>query len=569
MISYINMASMHRIIGTIGRVTCQTGPNAPSRIILNRTLKTDTSKLDSSKINTIQVPQRHVLLQNYWPEMVTFQQRYMSSKNFFQTVIDNAKQEFKKNKEMKESIAKFKAETQKLEESEALKQARKKFETIEEETLKSSTAIRKSLGDLKEKVAETVEEAQKSSEFVKKGMEITSKTATKAAETIQKSSQAIGQSDAFRQISEGVKSAKEEFDDITLSRAKHYKTPEKLMKRSELSMRPQDKRDVEADDESTGMVLHKDSRFYQSWQNFKDNNPYVNKLFDLKVKYDESDNVMVRATRFFTDKIGQVFGGMFTKTEMSEVLTEICKVDPDFNREKFIRLCEVEIIPNILECSWFKDSRTSLQDEPTSGRRNTANNDWNTARVDELIKVNRRVKLKEISLKLDFPKTNVCEIVHGKLGNRKVSARWVSKMLSDEHKCLRVEISQILLHRCQQEGDETVDVEPGGDHRARSKLQIKCDLMTSEHPSSPVTKKFEVQQSATKVMATMFWDSRGMILLDILPKGESVNADRYCETLDRLRHAVRRIRPGLLRSRVVLQHDNATPPHGKTHKEMA
>ncbi|GFO19102.1 histone-lysine N-methyltransferase SETMAR [Plakobranchus ocellatus] len=51
-------------------------------------------------------------------------------------------------------------------------------------------------------------------------------------------------------------------------------------------------------------------------------------------------------------------------------------------------------------------------------------------------------------------------------------------------------------------------------------------------------------------MATVFWDSRGMILLDILPKGESVNADRYCETLDLLRHAFRRKRPGLLRSGV-------------------
>ncbi|GFN83294.1 histone-lysine N-methyltransferase SETMAR [Plakobranchus ocellatus] len=70
-------------------------------------------------------------------------------------------------------------------------------------------------------------------------------------------------------------------------------------------------------------------------------------------------------------------------------------------------------------------------------------------------------------------------------------------------------------------------------------------------------------------MATVFWDSRGMVLLDILPKGKSVNADRYCETLDRLRHAVRRKRHGLLRSGVVLQHDNATPPHGKTYKGMA
>ncbi|GFN97104.1 histone-lysine N-methyltransferase SETMAR [Plakobranchus ocellatus] len=147
-----------------------------------------------------------------------------------------------------------------------------------------------------------------------------------------------------------------------------------------------------------------------------------------------------------------------------------------------------------------------------------------------------------------------------------------------------VEISQILLHRCQQEGDETVDVGPGGDHRARNKLlehfitgdetwlhlstpETKRDSMTWKHPSSPVTKKFKVQQSATKVMATVFWDSRGMILLDILPKGESVNADRFCETLDRLRHAVRRKRPGLLRSGVVLQHDNATPHTAKSTKE--
>ncbi|GFO49318.1 histone-lysine N-methyltransferase SETMAR [Plakobranchus ocellatus] len=96
-------------------------------------------------------------------------------------------------------------------------------------------------------------------------------------------------------------------------------------------------------------------------------------------------------------------------------------------------------------CSWFKDGRTSLQDEPMSGRPNTANNDWNTARVDELIKVDRRVKLKELSLKLDIPKTNAYKIVHDKLGYCKIYA----KMLSDEHKRQRVEISQILLHRCQ------------------------------------------------------------------------------------------------------------------------
>ncbi|GFN76747.1 histone-lysine N-methyltransferase SETMAR [Plakobranchus ocellatus] len=83
--------------------------------------------------------------------------------------------------------------------------------------------------------------------------------------------------------------------------------------------------------------------------------------------------------------------------------------------------------------------------------------------------------------------------------------------------------------------------------------------MTWKHPSSPVTKKFKAQRSAAKVMATVFWDAKGVILLDILPQGQCINAARYCSTLDRLKEAIRRKRPGLLRRGVVLQHDNTTP----------
>ncbi|GFR99138.1 histone-lysine N-methyltransferase SETMAR, partial [Elysia marginata] len=68
-------------------------------------------------------------------------------------------------------------------------------------------------------------------------------------------------------------------------------------------------------------------------------------------------------------------------------------------------------------------------------------------------------------------------------------------------------------------------------------------------------------------MATVFWVSRGVIFLDVLPKGESVSADRYCETFDRLRHAVRRKRPGLFRSGVVLQHDNSNLHMAKRTRE--
>ena len=60
-------------------------------------------------------------------------------------------------------------------------------------------------------------------------------------------------------------------------------------------------------------------------------------------------------------------GGLFSKTEMSAVLTEILKADPSFDKDAFLRQCEKDIIPNILEvraplcrCLSYTQSRTQL-----------------------------------------------------------------------------------------------------------------------------------------------------------------------------------------------------------------
>ncbi|GFO49701.1 histone-lysine N-methyltransferase SETMAR [Plakobranchus ocellatus] len=50
-------------------------------------------------------------------------------------------------------------------------------------------------------------------------------------------------------------------------------------------------------------------------------------------------------------------------------------------------------------CTWFGEGRTSLGDEPKSGRPKTSTNEENTTRVDELIRCDRRMKIREIALK--------------------------------------------------------------------------------------------------------------------------------------------------------------------------
>ncbi|GFR64245.1 histone-lysine N-methyltransferase SETMAR [Elysia marginata] len=102
-------------------------------------------------------------------------------------------------------------------------------------------------------------------------------------------------------------------------------------------------------------------------------------------------------------------------------------------------------------CTWFGEGPTSLNDEPKSSRPKTSTNEENTTRVDELIKRDKRMKIRQIALKLKIPKNTVHELVHDTLGYRNVSARWVPKALTEDHKLKGFEISQRLLLRCQQD----------------------------------------------------------------------------------------------------------------------
>ena len=108
--------------------------------------------------------------------------------------------------------------------------------------------------------------------------------------------------------------------------------PSVLRKRKQVSPEEDSNvKPIEINTEATGIELHKDSkylfktsksfhlnkqnylfhRFYQSWQNFKDKNPYVNKVLDWKNKYEESDNAVIRASRLLTEKVVDIMGGLF------------------------------------------------------------------------------------------------------------------------------------------------------------------------------------------------------------------------------------------------------------------
>ncbi|XP_054439312.1 mitochondrial import inner membrane translocase subunit TIM44 isoform X2 [Pteronotus mesoamericanus] len=266
-------------------------------------------------------------------------------KGFLSGLLDNIKQELAKNKEMKESIKKFRDEARKLEESDALQEARRKYKTIESETVRTSEAIKKKLGAITGTVKESLDEVSKSDlgRKIKEGVEEAAKTAKQSAESVSKGG-------AFRALSQGVESVKKEIDESVLGQTGPYRRPERLRKRKEFAgEKIKEEKVFEPNEEALGVVLHKDSKWYQQWKDFRDNNVVFNRFFEMKMKYDESDNTFIRASRALTDKVTDLLGGLFSKTEMSEVLTEILRVDPAFDKERFLQQCENDIIPNVLE----------------------------------------------------------------------------------------------------------------------------------------------------------------------------------------------------------------------------
>ena len=76
-------------------------------------------------------------------------------------------------------------------------------------------------------------------------------------------------------------------------------------------------------------------------------------------------------------------------------------------------------------------------------------------------------------------------------------------------------------------------------------------------PGSPRPKKFKTQPSAGKVMATVFWDAKGIIILDFLLKRSTITGVHYTNLLDQLRTAICEKCRGKLSKGVLLQQDNA------------
>ena len=211
----------------------------------------------------------------------------------------------------------------------------------------------------------------------------------------------------------------------------------------------------------------------------------------------------------------------------------------------------------------FANGRESVEDDPRCGRPATCITEETIESVKEIVLKNRCVTVREIAVSAGISSTHqVHEILRNHLQMRKLTARWVPRLLTDSQKRDRVMACRELQQICEELGEVfwtriiTTDETWLPFYMPESKEQSKQWCDAGDHP--PL--KAKTVPSAGKVMVTVFWDCDGIIFIDYLKKGVTINSHYFSSLLrDGLRTALKNRRRGKLTSRPLLQMDNARP----------
>ena len=144
----------------------------------------------------------------------------------------------------------------------------------------------------------------------------------------------------------------------------------------------------------------------------------------------------------------------------------------------------------------------------------------------------------------------------------KVSARWVPRMLTEDQKKSRHDISKYLLSLYEDDPEEFMHRFVTQDETLVNHFDLDATKqgMKWKLIGSPTPKKFKRVSSAGKVMASIFWDSQGVIMVDYLAEGHMINGVYYAEELRWLHQEIVNKRRGKLTRGILPLQDNA-PAH--------
>ncbi|RCI14332.1 hypothetical protein L249_5942 [Ophiocordyceps polyrhachis-furcata BCC 54312] len=261
----------------------------------------------------------------------------------WQVFMETMNSEFQKSKEWNESTKQIGAAAHQFTESESVRRAREAYErSTGAVSSTASRAVKSTAGAIGKGAAWTWETP------VMKGVR---RAANVTGEAVDKATKPIRDTEAYKNV-------KEVIDDGSSSRyggwvekeERRKKRAQKQAERAE-GAPPVPEENVNA---GTNLTVHKDAAWKEAWRDFRDSNRVMQGLFNMKGKYEESENPLISTARSITDRIG----GFFAENETAMVIKKFRSMDPSFQVEPFLQDLREYMLPEVLDAYVKGDTET-------------------------------------------------------------------------------------------------------------------------------------------------------------------------------------------------------------------
>ena len=171
----------------------------------------------------------------------------------------------------------------------------------------------------------------------------------------------------------------------------------------------------------------------------------------------------------------------------------------------------------------FKRGRTSTNDAERSGRPKDFTIPEIIEKIHDILLDGPKVKVRDLAEARGISIGSVVKILHEDVGKKQLTAKWVLPLLTIDQKRRRVRDSKScldLFNRIQSDFSRrlvAIDETRIHHYTAESKQQAK-PLFRSVELGGTAPTRAKTQQTAGKVMASVFWDSSGILFINYLEK---------------------------------------------------
>ena len=157
----------------------------------------------------------------------------------------------------------------------------------------------------------------------------------------------------------------------------------------------------------------------------------------------------------------------------------------------------------------------------------------NTKKLHQLVLADCELKLHEIAEELKILEGSVFTILHEHLSMRKPCSKWVLHLLTVDQKqqCVDNTECRLQLFQCKKKEflHKYVTMDETWIHHfipESNQQSAEWTAVGESHPKWP-----KMQTSAGKVLVSVFWDVQGILFINYLEKGRTINSEYYIALL--------------------------------------